>query len=239
MAKRTRAPARRGRAEQTAQCSRKTAMQAAGKTARKSAVAKTKQASLARTRKYTPELLAYARYRFEHTEDSFTGIAADLGISREGLRLMGRRRHWKRHVPPPRGLPAAVKQSIQREAADRRPEPQAGGEENAPILADTVARLHRAVLDELAAIEALRTHSPRAGSSARTARTLANLTETLQKLQRLQPDYANTGSEDADMPADIDEFRNELARRIDAFVNERTDARAAHGAVIPPMDGTV
>ena len=34
----------------------------------------------------------------------------------------------------------------------------------------------------------------------------------------MQPTPANTGPDDADMPVDIDEFRNELARRIDVFV---------------------
>lgn len=95
MAKRPRAPARRGCATQTAQSSRKSAKKAASKTAsepksktagkqtykteQKPTFAPTRQASLSRRRIYTPEFLAYARQRFEQTEDSLADIGQDLG----------------------------------------------------------------------------------------------------------------------------------------------------------------
>ncbi len=44
----------------------------------------------------------------------------------------------------------------------------------------------------------------------------------------MDPDY--------DMPADIDEFRNELARRIDAFVASRTDEGDAERAALQRLD---
>ena len=70
----------------------------------------------------------------------------------------------------------------------------------------------------------------------RTARTLSSLTETLQKLQRLQCTLPETElKDDDDVPADIDEFRNELARRIDAFVDSRTGGADAVGAAAPPL----
>jgi hypothetical protein len=82
-------------------------------------------------------------------------------------------------------------------------------------------------LEELAAVEALRTQlkqKPQSRLDAeRIARTLSSLTETLQKLQRLECTVPQTGSYDDDMPADIDEFRRELARRIDAFVASRAE----------------
>jgi hypothetical protein len=249
MAKRTRAPARRGSAR-----SRKPAKESAIKTENKStsepkrqlAVAQTRQAVLARRRIFTTECLAYMRQRFEQSADSLADIGVRVGIPAASVSLVAIRERWKRYVRPPHELPPAVKLSMQTEVRDQQVEeqsrapaenaetgPQVGGEEHIPLLADTVARLHRAVLDELAVIETLRTRSPGAGSSARTARTLASLTETLQKLRRLQPDPANSGSHDDDMPADIDEFRNELARRIEAFVRERTDTDAARGSVAP------
>jgi hypothetical protein len=272
MAKRTRAPARHGRATRTAQRSCKTAKKAAGKTAskskskpesktmgsqtcktaQKSTFAQTRQASLTRRRIYSPEFLAYARQRFEQTEDSLVDIGLDLGISSESVRLLGKRENWKRYVRPPHGLPPAVKLVVQAGTPDHQPREQPGpqgdraagltqaeGEGGIPPLAGTIAQLHRAVLDELAAIETMRTHSRSAGSSARTARTLASLTETLQKLQRMQPTPANTGPDDADMPADIDEFRNELARRIDMFVMQRTDPGDGGGPVAPAVDAAV
>jgi hypothetical protein len=268
MAKRTRAPARRGRAAQTARRSResakKTAVKAARKSARKSASkskrkaprkradAQTRQATLSRRWTYTPELLAYVKDRVEQTDDSFATIGLAVGISKETVRQLTIDRGWKRHERPPHGLPPALIRSMQPEAPDHQAQepsaarddgaavlPQAEGEGDIPPLADTVARLHRAVLDELAAIDALPAHARNAGSSVRSARTLASLTETLQKLQRMQPTPANTGPDDADMPADIDEFRKELARRIDVFVLEQTDPGNGGGAVVPPVDAAV
>ncbi len=105
------------------------------------------------------------------------------------------------------------------------------GEGNAPSIAD---RLERAVEKELAAVEIMRaTLGPQPQPPAdaeRTARTLERLTDTLFKVRRLRvPEAHMTGSDDYDdMPGDIDEFRQTLARRIEAFVRNRTD-----GAVPP------
>ena len=256
MAKQTRAPARRGRATQATRIPRKTASRTARKSTLKTAselpTAPTGLANLARRRIYTPELLAYARQRFEQTEDTVADIAADLGVHENTLRNVARREGWIRYVRQPQTLPPAIKLLAEVEALDLHPEVQdhgqgdnalpasAGGERTIPPLADTIARLHRVVLDELAALESLRAQLNRAPRGfAGTARTLSILTETLQKLQRLQPDPANTGPDDADIPADIDEFRNELARRIEVFVIERTDAGDGGGAVAPPMDAAV
>ena len=236
MTKRTRASVRRARKTHTeSKTTKKPAKKSASKTkciaARKSVVAQTRQASQARRRTYTPELLAYARHRFEQTDDPVADIGLDLGISDGGVWLLAKREHWKRYVRPPRGLPPGVK--LQMETA------QGFDESGIPALADTIARLHRAVLDELAAIESLRMRPRQASSFAHTTRTLASLTETLQKLQRLQPEPADHGPNDADIPTDIDEFRNELARRIEAFVTDRTDAGACGGAITCSMDAAI
>jgi hypothetical protein len=92
-------------------------------------------------------------------------------------------------------------------------------------------RFERAVEKELAVVEAKRALlGPRAESTAdgeRTARTLASLTATLHKIRLLRwPDAGIASapvpeSYDDDFPADIDEFRHALARRIEAFVRSR------------------
>src|SRR5262249_33423509 len=92
-----------------------------------------------------------------------------------------------------------------------------------PTSGDTIRRLYRAVLEEIGAVETMRANlnpEPQTPADAdRTARTLSSLTETLQKLQRLQCTHPETEiKDDDDMPADIDEFRRELARRIRAFI---------------------
>jgi hypothetical protein len=102
----------------------------------------------------------------------------------------------------------------------------------------TILRLRRAVLEELRAVEAMRAKLKRNPVDAeRTARTLSSLTETLQKLQRLQCTLPETElKDDDDMPADIDEFRDELARRINAFVDSRTGGDDVEGTAVPPLD---
>lgn len=108
-----------------------------------------------------------------------------------------------------------------------------------PPFANAVERLYRAVLEELTAVESLRTRLKREPLSAidaeRTARTVSSLTETLQKLQRLQCAAPQSGSFDDDMPADIDEFRRELARQIDVFVASRTNAGDGGEGAAPPL----
>ena len=99
----------------------------------------------------------------------------------------------------------------------------------------TIARLEAAVLKELATVETMRAslanEPQRPADAAHTARTLASLTDTLSKLRRLrlaaQPQQDNNAHDD--MPADIDEFRNELARRIRALVASRTGGGGADG----------
>ena len=104
-----------------------------------------------------------------------------------------------------------------------------------------IARLERQVMEELATVEAMRAQlkglprRPRAAET--TARTLTILTDTLQRLQRLRCVVPQTGQTDDDFPTDLDEFRDELARRIDAFVASRTDPRdAERDATAPRVD---
>jgi hypothetical protein len=66
---------------------------------------------------------------------------------------------------------------------------------------------------------------PRSVADAeRTARTLATLERLLTRLQQLRPSArGGKGIAYDDMPADDDEFRRDLARRIDAFIAAWTD----------------
>jgi hypothetical protein len=109
-----------------------------------------------------------------------------------------------------------------------------------PPLLSTIERLERAVLAELATIEAMRaalgTLPQKPPGAARTVRTLSMLTQTLQHLQRLRASaalaakpIARSDDDDDDMPADLDEFRYDLARRIDAFVASRSQSGDADG----------
>jgi len=96
-----------------------------------------------------------------------------------------------------------------------------------------IDRIERLVEQELAAEEASRAQFgllPRApGDAERCARTLAILTRTLHALARLRGGATTQGlRHDDDIPADIDEFRRDFARRIDAFVAAETHGQDAH-----------
>jgi hypothetical protein len=106
----------------------------------------------------------------------------------------------------------------------------------------TIARLEAAVRAELSTVEAMRaaygSEPYKPYHSQLTTRTLSNLTDTLGKLTRLraalaaepQPVAAPQGPTYDDYPADIDEFRREFARRVEAFIASRTDAGRAAAA---------
>ena len=111
------------------------------------------------------------------------------------LSNMAVREKWKRHVPPPRGLPPAVHlrrkaEMLEASVAGSPPENispvTASGQGAMPTIGDTVERLYRAVREELTAVESLRARlksEPQGTQDAeRTARTLSSLTETLQEL---------------------------------------------------------
>jgi hypothetical protein len=205
---------------------------------------------------YTPELLANGRYRYERTDESLISIASDFGVHRNTFSALVEREGWVRYKRPPRDLSPAAKLLAQANDLNDPPSAAAaapieentelqrpGSAENGPALpvpGDTIMRLHRAVLEELGAVEAMRTRLKREpqdpADAERTARTLSSLTETLQKLQRLQCTLPQTElKDDDDLPVDIDEFRRELARRIRVFVESRTERGHVDGAGTPSL----
>jgi hypothetical protein len=84
-------------------------------------------------------------------------------------------------------------------------------------------RIEALVVKEIEAEERARVElalRPRARHEAeRCARTLSVLTQTLQTLQRLRA--GEGGCADDDKPADMDALRENLARRINAFIESR------------------
>jgi hypothetical protein len=97
-------------------------------------------------------------------------------------------------------------------------------------------RVHSMVARELDAVErVLDVLAPEgAGDAERAARTLASLARTLRELSLMnntgdEPEAAAADDDDDDIPRDLDEFRRELARRINAFVDERTGSGVPDG----------
>jgi hypothetical protein len=173
---------------------------------------------------FTPEALANLRYRYVETNEPITRIARDFRITDKTVRRIAQRENWPMRSSKPRELPLHIRLRMEADNAACA-EIQNAGENQLPDLAD---RLERAVEKELAAVERTLSDEP-----DRTARTLASLTATLSKIRSLRASDAPAMEQvpaDDDMPEDIDEFRRELARRIDAFVDSRTEeATSASG----------
>lgn len=118
-------------------------------------------------------------------------------------------------------------------------EVRTGGGDETPTPAwsmhERIDELRKAVDDEIAAVRALRATLKNVPHSTETAgrisHTLAGLTTTLERLHRLEIGAPRHNGIDAydDMPADIDEFRERLARRIRAFVASRREPDPAAG----------
>jgi hypothetical protein len=203
---------------------------------------------------YAPELVANVLHAYQHTDKPIAQIAADHHINERDVTRI-------RHAAgcPPRGqrvraLPPAMRElqeltmQLTAEAPAAAPAEMARAEivsaESRPFSnGSAIERTQRLVEQELAALEATRASLgslARAPTDAeRCARILSILSQTLHRLMRMQAGAApeQERTDDDDLPADIDERRNELARRIDAFVASRTHGRdggGAPGAAIAP-----
>jgi len=199
----------------------------------------------ARLAYYAPEFLAEARRRVEQTLQSTSAIARDFGIHHDVLARLIRRFGWVRpegslaaNLSPAMRLAAKANALVAQAPPTPNPSPprapRAGGGERTeraapPSLGDTaIDQLEAEALEQLARVQQLRANSAteplQPTDAERNARTLASLTDTIAKLRRLriagQPQQDETYD---DMPADIDEFRDELARRLEALFASGSD----------------
>lgn len=192
-----------------------------------------------------PELTgkAWAQIRsdYEHTERPVADICAEHGISSGTLRDRMHRWGWTRRRPPipfegppPSPAPVLAPQPGLAAPAACQPNETAGPPgvaapaepDDRPIaerLQSAVARVLPAIEGTLATLGTGPAH-PR--ELERTARALTALVRTLRELNGLLAQHAAAppacDCDCDDMPEDIDEFRNELARRINALVDQRT-----------------
>lgn len=93
-------------------------------------------------------------------------------------------------------------------------------------------RVQRVVERELDAIDSILGVLGAADSAEaeRSARTLASLARALKEVMRLAaPEQASDPDEDDPVPRDLDEFRRELARRIEALAAEAEGQAAGDG----------
>jgi hypothetical protein len=182
------------------------------------------------------------------------GLPVAVQLLEEARGLAADTCHSRTRVQPLAGLgPGSSGNSASAEALGPRLRGDDSGDRgDAAHLPSPIDRLEALAVNEIAAEEAAqaqrRGKHNAAKASERSARTLSTLTQILHTLQRMRAGLSpeqdisqeNVNQEnlnDDDMPRDIDEFRRDLARRIDAFVASRTDAAHAGGdAGASPLD---
>jgi hypothetical protein len=204
------------------------------------------------------ELQEHARRLFTETDQPGTEIAADCGVDESVVRRMALREGWVRFVAPPRDLPPVAKLLAEVEKLEAslapqgdggggadgpspppsfegglRPPFQDDGDRAQPDVQKDIAEFEHAVMGYVREFDALRKNGMLLPTQhLATARAINTLTDAFNKLQRMRaalsgPIHDNAVS--ADTPADLDEFRDELARRIRAFVASRAGPRDADG----------
>jgi len=175
-----------------------------------------------------PELVAEGKRLYERTLTPMRDIAAMMGVSRRTLEKRARQWNWRprKVTGRPIELLHAMRGAAVAAATDPARPVEANGE---PVSAQRrmaiAERIQDVVERHLAAVErVLAVLGPSDQAEAeRTSRTLGGLSRTLREVAALnQPEQAPPNEADDDpIPSDMDEFRRELARRINALIDAR------------------
>jgi len=183
---------------------------------------------------FAPDAVANARRLYEQTQTPLDAVAASLGITRQTLasRIVewgwtprttsvkgGRQKPHKRRMRTARSAnPKRAKTKPEKTGTvGASPAPQQREATGAEGLA---VRVQRVVERELDAIDQIlgAIGAADAAEAERSARTLASLARALKEVMRLAaPDEPADADDDDPVPRDLDEFRRELARRIEAL----------------------
>lgn len=183
---------------------------------------------------FTPEQIEAARVLYENPQTPLDEVAASLKITRRTLEARIAEWGWPlRTTSPQRNRGRARSKSSGRRAkrtstARKQSKPDARPRSDTtrrPVASREAlaVRVQRVVERELDAIDSILSVLGAADSTEaeRSARTLASLARALKEVMRLAaPEQATDPDEDDPMPRDLDEFRRELARRIEALAAE-------------------
>lgn len=166
-----------------------------------------------------PEKIAQARELYEGTSVPVRDIAAMLGIGQSTFLRRTRVWGWK-----PRNARLADYDAAARAGFDLGTIAETVAPELAAVKHATLKeRVRAAVEREIAAIEAVLHRAEnvrlRSQDTERAARTLATLVRVLREVNALEESGGEAGGETArdDEFRDLEEFRQELARRLDSI----------------------
>lgn len=174
-----------------------------------------------------PEMIAEAKTLYETTDIPTSVIAAKLGISRATLNDRIPQWGWTFRRYAKSAAERASTPAEQEESA--QPAEPVTPESSLPF----ATQLRRVIEAQMQVAErTLRVLGPASAAEAeRTARILATVSRTVQDITATAKGHVPADDADDDaVPRDIDEFRNELARRIRGLVEEAERRRTKLGA---------
>jgi hypothetical protein len=173
-----------------------------------------------------PELMAEGKYLYEETLMPTDEIGAKMGLSRSAFYLRVKEWKWKTRrysagiagdaaIP---SAPVAARATSDAPPADAPPPPFA-------------ERMKRVLDAQMAVIErTLKVLGPASNAEAeRTTRIRATISRTVQEIQASAEGQTLDEADDDTVPRDMDAFREELARRIHAFIDARQGGANAGG----------
>lgn len=230
MAKRRKARART-RAKPTRRARAKPAARKAKKTIRRDG------RRFSRRIEFTPRMKQEIRQRYVEAGDSPELISRIVGCAKATIQRLVNEQGWTRAGSGPRDLSRA-----EQLAAETRALAQA---DIKPVdIDEQIENLLRLVSQEIGVYKNLRAvlrNEPQPERAAlKTAHILASLTSTLDDLRRMRAankEPVQYVPDDDDIPADIDAFRDELARQIEPFMESRTDEECGLPSADQPSDG--
>ena len=169
----------------------------------------------------TPEVWAQIRHEYENTRRSIEDICLAHGISSNTLRRRVKTWGWQMRQPPisDEGPLARAETDFAAGNAEplphftEPPDPQPASQR----LQGAAARVMRAIETTSARL----TKPVHLRETEMAARALGSLTRTLRELNELLRQHPAKAPDDDPPPENMDDFRNELARRIRAFVASR------------------
>jgi hypothetical protein len=172
----------------------------------------------------SPEEISRSRILYETTEMPMEDIARMLGISKRTLNERVKLWKWTPRQSRFHGLDAAASHQVAEIVALATPDMAILENET------LIDRVRSAVEREIVAIEAVLTRVEgarlRSSDAERAARTLATLVKTLREVAALQRDEKpeTTSGDGEDEFRDLEEFRAELAERLDRLRRSRDPA---------------
>lgn len=196
----------------------------------------------ARKIEISPAMVAEGRRLYERTQTPLHDVAALMGISRRTLENRIREWNWQRrriasrpielfHAVRGAAIAAVTADAAASECDDTAPiSPQ-----RRAALAERIQDVAERELDAVVRVLELLAPSDRAEAEQAT-RTLASISRILREVAALNQPTEVTPADETDddaVPRDIDEFREEVARRIRSFIDARRNR--AHGGGDGPV----